>query len=238
VLAALGEFALGQRGPDQIRLEAAQLATRAGVLPVGLTRMWIRGAWTEVLLIGFEVSDEPVKQHPPRVEQWAREATLALRAGDAHTAEQLLNQALAVEPDAPDLLNNLAMAYQLQGRTEDGVELVQQIHTRFPDYLFARVSVARLHVQRGETKRAYRLLEPLLQRRELHTSEFTALCAVFIDLHLADHKVEGARSWLSFWETAEPDDPQLGEYRRRLAASSVATAISQRLFGKRSRRTK
>jgi tetratricopeptide (TPR) repeat protein len=48
LLVALRDFALSQRGPDTMRLEAARAAAEAGLLagPVGL---WLQGEWREVI---------------------------------------------------------------------------------------------------------------------------------------------------------------------------------------------
>jgi tetratricopeptide (TPR) repeat protein len=234
LLAALGEFALGQRGPDKMRLEAAQLAVREGVLPSGAVRMWVDGEWREMMLMGFLITDKPTKGHSSRVENLARQAILALRDLDAFKAEDALKQALALEPDSPDLLNNLAMAYEMQGRRKEGLALAEEVSERFPDYLFGRVAMARLAAQRGDTGRAHQLLDPLLQRRELHTTEFSALCGGFVELYLAKKNIAAARSWCDMWEAALPDDPDLAKYRLRLVPQRLGDAISRQLFRRRS----
>ncbi len=70
--------------------------------------------------------------------------TKALEDGDGETAEPLLEQAARYEPDQPDILNNLAAAYSLQGRHGEAESLIRQIHSRFPDYLFGRTAMAQL----------------------------------------------------------------------------------------------
>lgn len=43
LLEALKDFALSQHGPDQLRMEAAQVASQAGLLPPGPMRQWLGG---------------------------------------------------------------------------------------------------------------------------------------------------------------------------------------------------
>jgi tetratricopeptide (TPR) repeat protein len=234
LLAALREFALCQRGPDKMRLEAAQMAVQEGLLPSGATRMWVNGEWQEVMLMGFLITDKPTKGHSSRVEKLARQAILALRDRDVVKAENALKQALALEPDSPDLLNNLAMAYEMQGRWKEGIALAEEVSERFPDYLFGRVAMARLAAQQGDTGRAHQLLDPLLQRRELHTTEFSALCGGFVELHLAEKNTAAARSWCDMWKTVLPDDPDLAKYRLRIVPQRLGDAVSRRLFRRRS----
>jgi tetratricopeptide (TPR) repeat protein len=174
------------------------------------------GEWRELLFLGFEIYDEPKRKHAPQVERWAQEATLALHEADWSRAERLLDQALAIEPDAPDLLNNRAIAYSLQGRAEEAEALIRQIHERHPDYLFARVGLAQRHIERGEFKEARELLDPLLHRKRLHYSEFDSLCGATIQLHLAEGNRDAARSWFDLWESTDPENPKLELFRRRV----------------------
>ncbi len=238
LLAALKDFALNQRGPDQMRMEAARIVIMEGLLPSGNTRMWVDGMWQDILLVGFLITDEPGEGHPPRVEKLAGQAIALLRASDGRGAEDLLKQALVLKPDAPDLLNNLAVAYEIQGRREEGYALVDQVHARFPDYLFGRVAVARQAALDGDTERARQLLDPLMCRRELHTTEFSALCGGFVELCLAEKNVEAAEAWCKIWESAQPDDPVLGNYQCRVALLRVSHAMTQGLLSRRSRRRK
>lgn len=221
LLAALRDFALGQRGPDDMRIRAAQAASQAGLLPAGPVRMWIKGAWHDLRLMGFEVSDEPAHRHGPEVERLTIAATEALRGGNAAEAEQLLTQALAIEPDAPDLMNNLALAYEQQGRSEEARGMVRDIHARHPDYLFARVSLAHLAIQRGDFDEAKALLDPLLARPRFHFTEFAAMCRAMVDLMLAQKDPVAARSWLDQWASADPDDPMLTPYKLRLTLADL-----------------
>jgi tetratricopeptide (TPR) repeat protein len=209
LLTALRDFALSRRGPDRLRMQAAQAASEAGLLPPGPVRMWMRGGWHDILLLGWEIYHEPEDKHSPQVMEWASDAVEAIQAGEGAKAERLLRQALALEPDAPELLNNLAVAVQVQGRTREWEGMIRQIHERFPDYLFGRTNLARLCVREGDLGRAKALLEPLLKQRRFHVTEFTALAVAEVDLHLAHGEVEGARSWVEMLERGDPDNPQL-----------------------------
>jgi tetratricopeptide (TPR) repeat protein len=229
LLAALRDFALSQRGPDTLRLQAAEAASEAGLLPAGPTRFWLHGEWREALLLGFEVHDEPTLGHEPRVERWLEEATMAQRGGDAAEAERLLQQALEIEPDDPSVLNNLAAAYEAQGRRREAEAIIRRLYERHPDYLFGRVGLAGLHIQKGELEEAQALLDPLMSRHRLHHSEFGALCNAQIELALARGNREAARSWLELWAGTDPDSPAIERLRRRIGQASWP----RRLLGRR-----
>ena len=59
---ALKDFALGQRGSDQLRQEAARELKIKGLLPEGPVRMWIKGEWSDLEIFGFEIYTEPIDQ--------------------------------------------------------------------------------------------------------------------------------------------------------------------------------
>lgn len=215
-LAALRDFALSQRGPDALRMEAARAATRAGLLPSGRVRLWVRGEWREIMAVGFDIHGGVLYEHIPEVEEWLMEAILALRSGDGKRAEELILQALEVEPDAPDSVNNLAAAYELQGRMAEAEALTTQNFERHPDYLFGRTSAAQLCIHDGKIQEAEALLEPLLARRRFHHMEFAAFCDAQIELFLAKGNSNAASSWLEMWASIDPDNPVIAHLRRRV----------------------
>lgn len=227
LLAALRDFALGQRGPDAMRQEAAQVAREAGLLPGGLVRFWSQGEWRDVMMLTFEISEEPLHRHPPQVEEWHADALEALREGDAKQAEQLLQQALAVVPDDPSLLNNLGSAYEMQGRGPEAQAILRRLFEEHPDYFFARIGMARLAVHERQFARARERLQPLLEQQQYHVSEFDALCAANAELHFAEGNRDGARSWVDLWATVNPEHPGIARWRRNLSQPGWL----QRLFG-------
>src|SRR5205807_4544166 len=119
--------------------------------------------------------------------------------------EQLLREALALEPDAPDLHNNLAMAFEAQGRRDESHALIREVHARFPDYWFGKIGAAQLLIQEGKLDEAEAILKALRAAGKLHYSQFAVLAGTMIDLLLARRQFEGARSWLKMWEGLLPD---------------------------------
>jgi tetratricopeptide (TPR) repeat protein len=216
MLASLRDFALGKRGPDQMRMQAAEVAVRSGLLPQEPTRLWVEGEWREILLMGFELHGEPEHNHSRAVANLAREGTEALYQGDTERAERLFQQGLAQEPEAPDLLNNLAMTYMMRGEQARGEAMVRAIHQAHPDYFFGRIGMAQLSLKEGDLVQAKALLRPLLTHRRLHFSEFAALCQIQMELLLAEGNEESARSWLALWESGDPNNPRQESWRRRL----------------------
>jgi tetratricopeptide (TPR) repeat protein len=232
LLTALRDFALSQNGPDSLRYQAAQIVMKAGLLPSGPTRLWIRGEWREILLIGFELYQTQNNQHSPQVTRWLIEGIEALNRDETGKAEALFKRALEVEPDAPDILNNLGATYDRQGRRTEAEAILQKIYQEYPDYFFGIVGMANSHTVRGETEQARALLDPLLSRSRLHFSEFASLCTAYIQLFLAEGNAEGARTWLDMWANADPDNPNLVYWRGRVKAAAIPGASGLQALGK------
>lgn len=216
LLVALKDFALGQRGSDKLRHQAAQLVVAKGGLPAGPITLWIKGQPAETLLLNFEIHTEPSSgQHSRAVERLLLESLEASRSNELQRAETVLLQALELETQSPDLANNLAAVYKAQGRDAEAAALARQNYERHPDYLFGRVRMASVLIEDGQLDEAQQLLDPLLTRTRLHVSEFLALCGGQIDLLLARGQKDSARTWFDMMEAAEPDHPSTQHYRTK-----------------------
>lgn len=234
MLAMLRDFALSQRGPDEMRHQAAIAASEADLLPTENVRMWLGGEWREISLIAYEFHDDPPYNHSRKVNDWLANALGLLKkynAEDAKQAEALLKQALEVEPDAPDLLNNLAVSYQLQDRVDDARELFQQIHAQYPNYVLAPVSLAQMHLQKGEIEAAEALLKPMLSRKRFHFDDFAYFCNVYLQLLIDQKNKEAAKAWLQLWQQVTPDHPLIQTWKMRLEGLGLLKKLSS--FGKR-----
>lgn len=210
LLQAVKDFALGKRGSDRMRNQAALLAVEAGVLPAGEIRMWIDGEWRTVNMMGFEITDKPDESRlPAKATSLLRQSIDELGDGNAVRAEQLLRRALKMAPNDTSLLYNLSVALGYQGRKAEHRKLVEEIHESDPDYLFARAQMARFLLESGDLEKASEMLEPLLRRRRLHFTEMAALTGAQIELLLKQGRSDAAKSWLSMFEQVCPDHPDI-----------------------------
>ncbi len=220
MLAALQAFALGQWGTDEMRHRAALKVVEAGLLPREKVRLWINGSWREIQLLTYEFHDEPSVIHTSPVEKLLRQAITFLKKNSLPTAkraEALLEQAIQAEPDAPDLRNNLANAYMQQGRKEEAITLLQQVADQHSDYVFAKVSLARLHLARNEVAPAEALLQPMLSRQRFSFTEFGEFSDGYLFLLMTQKNLDGAEAWLRMWESVDPNHPKLRQWQTRMS---------------------
>lgn len=231
LLAALKEFAFGQKGSDSLRMEAAQILSKHHWVESGEVRLWRNGEWKSIMLMGFEISDEPdPKSMPhPKVQPLLAQAMDALHKKDGKLAEESIRKALLIEPDSPSLHNNLAVALDMQGRKEEAGEMVDQIIEQYPDYFFGQISAARKALYANDLKKSRELLNKLMTRKKYHITEFSALCSALVDLSIEDDQPEAALSWFEMWEGAFPEDPRLEKYQEQLKMLRAFNSIGKNI---------
>jgi tetratricopeptide (TPR) repeat protein len=216
-LALLKEFAFGQKSSDEVRLKAAQILSKHNAAPTGKVDMWIKGQWTQILLLGFEITPEPMLDEDPmrpKVLALMKQAIGALHEENGELAEQHLRKALLLQPEHPGLLNNLALALLFQDKNEEAKALLEHITNDFPDYFLGQMALARELMQQGNTEKARAIIDHWMDtKKKYHTTEFSALCKAQIDLMLAEGLHEGIDAWLGMWEKAYPEDPDIDHFK-------------------------
>jgi hypothetical protein len=240
ILSDLKKFMLGQDGPDGLRVKASQVLTKHGLCKSGeMVEVWLKGVRTPLLMMGWEISYDPPERSnlKPAAQRLMEQALHALRAEDGATAETHLRKTLAIQGDDPSLLNNLALALGMQGKREESDAIADDIPVRFPDYFFGQVIVVRRAIQADQMEKARSMLDRMMQKTELHVTEFSALCACQIDFQIQDDKPEGALSWFEIWKQGYPDDPNLEKYEKIMGMISAFTKLKQG-FPKRERKAK
>jgi tetratricopeptide (TPR) repeat protein len=219
LLAVLKEFAFGQAGSDEMRMQAAQILSKHNAAPSGTVKLWLEGEWREIMLLGFEITPEPTFEIPlkPRALQLYTQAIEALREENWALAEKCLREALVLQPEVPSLLNNLALALSMQGKKEEGDALLKHISQDFPDYFFGQMSLARLSIHEKDYEKADAILRHWMEtKKKFHFSEYNIFCKTWIDLLIAEDKLKEAFSWFEMLEQSEPDDPDLEYYKQHL----------------------
>jgi predicted Zn-dependent protease len=231
LLSLLKDYALGQKGSDESRMKAAQILSKFNVLPSGQVEMWIGGQRQSVLLLGFEITPEPMTDQYPLKEKVADllfHAIEALHEQEGAQAEELLRKALAIQPEHPSLLNNLALALELQRKKEERNAIIEHLYKDFPDYFFGQMALARQSIDSGDLEKARAIIDHWMStKKKYHVTEFNMLCMTQIDLFLEEENFEGALSWMEMWEATEPDDPQFETYQEHLAMLKAFKRLSK-----------
>lgn len=212
---ALLDYARGTRGTDALRHQLlAKLKDQRHDLESPIS-IYTKGKLHQILIVRFQITDEP-DVPSNRTDETCRlleEANLAMHDGDAVEAERLLRQVKEIEPNEPDVLNNLAMALELQKRTDETNELIDEMIREHPDYFFGQIAVANRLIQAKQHDDAIDVLLPLQQRKRLHFTEFFALVKSMVYLHAGNHNHNSAAQWLNMLSDYDPDHPDIPSLR-------------------------
>ncbi len=225
--ALLREFGLGEKGSDEARLRALLRVLELSGGDVTVLPVWPATPHEPTRLRLVEIELEAIPGLPPDAQALYEEAAGLLGDLDGRRAEPLLLQALALAPDSPALMNNLAQAYQLQNRTKEAQALIHEIHERFPDYLFGRVNAACQLIHRRKFQEACTLMQPLNEPTRLHASEALALHNAWLLFLFTDGDLTLAPLWLDAFERIAPDSPQLAHWRERLEGIERERQLAQ-----------
>lgn len=215
IFAALKNFALGQRGSDDLRMQALMTLSQAGYID-GEVEIWNEGTLGAVRLISQEIYREPITDLPPEVNELMIAAHEAIRQGQGGDAERMLDQVLRLRPDDLSAQFNRAVALALQGREDESLEIIRRMHRDQPDYVFARTHLADQCIANGDLEQAKLLLAPIAKKTRLHASEYAAWCSVNINLALAMKDRKAANSLLRAWELVDPDDQRIEIWQDRI----------------------
>lgn len=228
-LEALKTFALGHHGPDGLRYKAAVEVVSDKLINKRVS-LWMHGKQQEIILMAYEFHEDVDEIHTEEVDELLvksidllNEARDADDKGDQESAERLyhevedvLGQALAMEPDAPDLRNNLAACYHSQGKLDEAIALLDQVIEDSPDYVHARTSRAKLYISAEEIEAARELLLPMLEWDRFHFDDFSEFSDTYMAFLMAQDQEEGAQQWLNMWQQVDPESDKLFRWMLRL----------------------
>ena len=230
MLGALKDFAFSDRGPDALRHKALTTLKEKSIVDAGPHRFYSRGSWTEIKLVGFEITDEPVE-----VEPWKSELLehgyWAMREGELDEAEEAFQQVLDREPECPSTRYNLAKVWQRRQRGDEFEKArkeFRQIHADRPDYAFAALALAIDEADSGNMEIAKKLIGNVFQSPKLHISEAMMLLTTQVQVALLDDDPDTAESALKMMcQITHEDDPRVVQLREKIDLYRLPEILSR-----------
>lgn len=228
-LPILADFALGQHGNDQLRMQAANMAAEFGFLPHGqMTDLYIKGEWKPILLFSHDIYTEPSKDKPPRaIRSLVDNAHQLLSKGHFDSALKLVEEGLEKVPDYPPLLNYLAAIYRATQRPAEEEAIMRRTYEVHPDYFFGRCGMVEIYAREGNFEAADAIIQPMLAIKRLHISEYGVLCKTYAVLLSAKGQYVGAYSWLNMWEEMMPNLKEIHDIRRQITEAERKASRSK-----------
>ena len=182
-------------GPDKARTNLHADMVEDGLLPEGGTvSMWAQGQLREIRHMAMKIHAEASSPNLPPESHARLEKVFDLIAKKRlQDCIPILDELIGKHPDNPLLYNNLAGIKEGLGHPAEDIEtLLQQAHTLDPDYLFAIAGLARLAARRGEIEKAKAMIDPLLDRKSYHFTEWRSILMTQVELAKAQGEFTAA----------------------------------------------
>lgn len=229
---SLVSYVTGQRGADEARHQLLMKLQKNGHAFDSPVSIYNKGKQCNIEIHNFVIIDEPSvpEDRSDETSELIEDAYDALQLGDGDEAERIFQEVIKIEPNAPDVLNNLAAALQMQDRTDEADVLVDELIERFPDYFFAKIAAANRKIKQREFDGAARILRDLTQYDRFHTTEFAAMATSWVHLYAGKKEREQARHWLGMFEENVPDHQGIERLRWLIEAHENAGSLISRLL--------
>lgn len=168
-LKVLYEFAKSQAGPDAGRGKCALYLWEQGALDVDedMFILWISGKWQKARLINVEEWEDADSQFSKKVRRLIEKSQQASHTKDFNAEENLLRQAIQMEPHSGQLQYYLSQSMISQKRFDDARQILDEAHQKSPDDLYVRGKLASIALDDGDAQTAQSLIQPLRDAKTL-----------------------------------------------------------------------
>jgi tetratricopeptide (TPR) repeat protein len=240
-LKLLEEFAFSQTGSDQIRYTAAMTLSRLDAVS-NRVKMWQGGELKEMILMCFEITDEPTDIYPMKAKahDFLGKGLIARQNGNLELAEQYFQKALDTNGEHPSLLYNLLAISQTRGTVEEANRELKRIVEKFPEYSFAAISLATNYARQGKTKAAKKLTEKFYDKKKWHFTEIRVWLYFNLEFSIAEKHFDSARNAMQMLERFDENfDKNYWEERiTRLELIEKLAPLLEKAKAKKSRKKK
>jgi Flp pilus assembly protein TadD len=234
--AALRRFGLSQAGDDDQRMQALYKLADAGQIPPDETlRVWQQGAWHEIQVRRYEISDEPRDAYPPEIGQLLHRGQQAFQDGDLAGAEEMFRRMRELEPRAKEAYNNLGTVFARREQHERAQEMFRAALELDPLYVFPRCNLA-LYLLDDDLEAAMDMIQPLADLTRFHPQEAALYSYVQARIFLAQDDPDRARNALEAALEVWPDHELSQQLLARLEIISPARTFFSSFFERRRRR--
>lgn len=209
-IAEIERFAFGQAGAIDLRMQAIHILIDLGALdPSQTVDIWHEETqeWHPIRLVKWEVrSDIEPPAYSPRVWELIDTGSRALSEGQLDLAQEKLEAAILLDPQAAIAHHNLAVALQRQGDRATALEHLKRALEIDPEYVFARCTLARYHLFEKDLEAAQEVLGPVLEHTTVTPAEMRYYQLTLADLAMAQEDYQSARRHLEAVLEINPGD--------------------------------
>ena len=153
---------------------------------------------------------------------------------DPQTAIERLRALLEKWPDSRTLSNWLAAAYSSARDMAGAERMARELYRRHPDYLFARLGMAQVYMERGEVEQIPILFNNTFElkmlyphRKVFHITEVLGFNSVMVEFLMRTDRPREARAYFDIMNRLEPDHPLTQAARRVVYGSRMLGLVKK-----------
>src|SRR5688572_26106345 len=188
-------------------------------------------------LLEYDIIDGPMEDDLPdpgvkRLTAEGREKLFDQVKSDPRAAIAALETLVRQNPDSRVLRNWLYVALNNAGDSEAADRLTLENFGRFPNYLFARIAMAELHMQQDDLAQAAAVLDNKFDlkamyphRSVFHISEYLGLSALAVQYMMRTGNRQAAERLYEIMSQIAPDHPLTKKVENVIMGSVLLRAI-------------
>jgi len=185
------------------------------------------------LTLTYQISYEPTTDLGPEKTDLFYTLRAQAKKGKRGIIEKLIKN-IAKYPNEPSLKNYLFLAYKDKGKIAEAEKVAAKMSTQHPDYLFGKLALAELYIERGEYEKVPEILGEHLELQLLypdtevfHISEVTSFYSVVMMYFIELKEWGKAEDRLDLIREVEPEYQNIETLERTLHAKMLASTLAR-----------
>lgn len=176
----------------------------------------------ELRLSEYIITEDAIGKYSNKIQKRIEELHALLHKNPENAIPKIL-EAIEKHPRVPTFCNYISVAYKLSGNSEKSEFWAHETYRRHPDYLFAKINLANLYLEKKQLDKVEELFDGTFdlkllypKRKKYHITEFVSfLGMVGLYSHAKGHK-ESATACLQTIKQLAPEHPQTRMLNKKL----------------------
>ncbi|MBM4077333.1 MAG: tetratricopeptide repeat protein [Planctomycetes bacterium] len=216
LLGWLKEFTSGDRGSDELRMEAMFKLRKIDAIDGEQRRFFSKGKWIQAEIPLLTVHGEPKFAVSDQVKRLLDQAVAFLGQRMFKQAEEACREAIRIDPKQVVAYNNLATSLLNQNRLREAEQTLKHVLTIDDLNVTARVNLARLASYKGNEEQAEEWVRPVRKLESLHYADLGSLISYDFANAISRRDFLAARQHLNMLKDAVPNYPQIPQFERMI----------------------
>ncbi len=211
------QFATSQYGHDDQRKQALIRLQKSGYIEPGTyVRFWSaqEGEWSEISTFSSIIEDADFSHYHPDAIELMEKSMQILNEGpenevNLEQAIKYLKEAIEIDPNYAMAIHNLGTIYIIQGKEEEGQNLIRESVEVEPGYLHGHVSLASIEFHKGDLDACQEHLRRVLSAPSIPPNVMERTLEIQLQLSVTEEDMDSTKIHFEMLKTLNPENPQV-----------------------------